>query len=612
MQVRRKLICVLTALLLGVVLICVTMETETDMLLYAEVSSAEKTEQIQLFEDENGAFYLFLPSYAQLEQTRIRLNTTVELFLNGKLLENGMSCDELQPGEAYDLNYNVWGKECRSSLTILKSGNVAAMYIDTESGAMDYIHQEKGNKETGEIRIYGADGEDCYAGELEFIKGRGNYTWTEYEKKPYSLKLEEAADLLGLGVAQKWILLANAGDASNIRNEIVYTFAKDLGMEYTPDTGWVDLYLNGEYVGLYQLSERNEVHAERVDIAQEGSFLVSIETESRLKFQNYPYVLTDANQALRIHYPEEPAEEAIEGIRAYVQSVENAILSEDGIDPETGETWMELIDLDSWAKKYLIEEMFGNGDAAAISQFFYLDADSRKIYAGPVWDYDRTMGSTVAWHLQQPQTFFANRLHLNQSTATPWMYSLYRNTIFYERMLEIYQSQCLPLLNELLTDHIWSYEAEISAAAAMDALRWQKIDSDPKEACADIVSYMSQRIAFLNRVWLEGTPYYEVQADQGFGSHYAHYVVFQGESLPELPEFEDTEYNVFVGWYDAKTDEPVDTTSPVTENMEIYAKWEDSTYKRHRQILKMTPLGLLMGAGVLLLWVELRRWRKSG
>lgn len=611
---QKKIIYFLTVILIGIVCVCAIADAKTsyDMPFHAEILSDGRTESIRLFED-NGDYYLFLPGYAKLKQTKICLDTLVPVFLNGEVVSDGMDCGDLCAGETYELTYTARGRDNSRTFTILKSENIASMYIDTSSGTMDYIHEKKGNKESGTIRVYEATGEESYAGELAFIKGRGNYTWAEYEKKPYSLKLEESADLLGLGMAQKWILLANAGDPGYIRNKIVYTFAQDLDMAYTANSSWVDLYLNGEYVGLYQLTERNEVHTQRVNIAQNGSFLISMELEERLQSQNYPYVLTDAEQAFRVHYPLEPENETLEEITECIQSAENAILSDDGIDPVTGKAWTELIDLNSWVKKYLIEEIFGNGDGGAISQYFYLDGDDStgKIYAGPVWDYDMTMGNAEGWHLQNPQTFFANRLHVEQGLDTPWLYSLYRKDIFYEQICKVYQEECLPLLNELLTTEIWNYAEEISSAVQMDEIRWQISDANLISEVEHISSYMSQRVEFLNRIWIEKAPYCEVQADQGFGSHYAHYVVFPGETLPELPQFEDSVYSQFVGWYYVDTDEPVDMTRPVTEDMEIYAKWVDSPSKWIGRVLKLLPLGIIGAMGIVLLCIDCRRGRKS-
>lgn len=202
-------------------------------LLYATILSDQSEEEISCWQDSDGQFYIFLPSYAELSNTRLRLHTMVPIQIDGQLITDNLNGGVFQLGEQYELTYTAWGKQQYSTLTFMKSANIASMYIDTKSGTMDYIHEEKGNKEAGSIRIYDAEGNKSYAGELAFIKGRGNFTWSEYEKKPYSLKLEESALLLGMGAAEKWILLANAGGSSYIRNKIVYSFAQEFGMAYT-------------------------------------------------------------------------------------------------------------------------------------------------------------------------------------------------------------------------------------------------------------------------------------------------------------------------------------------------------------------------------------------
>lgn len=106
------------------------------------------------------------------------------------------------------------------------------------------------------------------------IKGRGNSTWSEgcrYGKKPYKLKLDKKANLLGLGTHGKgtnkhWCLLANLIDHTNMRNQIVNRFSEDIGMEVSMGTTSVVLILNGEYQGLYELCEHVRVGGARVDV----------------------------------------------------------------------------------------------------------------------------------------------------------------------------------------------------------------------------------------------------------------------------------------------------------------------------------------------------------
>ena len=108
---------------------------------------------------------------------------------------------------------------------------------------MDYIYRKKGNEESGNMTLYHTDGSVVFAGDMNSLKGRGNSTWTQFEKKPFALKLENAADLLGMGEAEKWILFANADDPSNMRNKMVYDYADAVGLPYSPDSQWVDLVI---------------------------------------------------------------------------------------------------------------------------------------------------------------------------------------------------------------------------------------------------------------------------------------------------------------------------------------------------------------------------------
>ena len=365
-----------------------------------QTSASGRTEDISCWEGEAGQYYVFLPSFADLSETTIRTEAGAEVHIGGQALKNGQSCGSFHISEPYALEYSNHGEAREGTITFLLSAQVPSMHIDVQSGNMDYIHALKGNKESGRIRIYNVDGTVSFAGNLKSISGRGNATWT-MEKKPYSLVLAGEADLLGLGQAQRWILLANSSDPSHLRNKFVYDYAADAGLDYSPGSQWVDLYLNGEYAGLYLLCERNEIHPQRVALAEDSSFLVSMELGWRLEDQGYPFISTDAGFDLRIHHSSVTETELLE----LWQSAENAILAEDGIDPVTGKDWTELIGLDSWAKKYLMEEIFGSVDAGAVSQYFYGDPESGKICAGPVWDYDISMGNLGAWQLSQPEAF---------------------------------------------------------------------------------------------------------------------------------------------------------------------------------------------------------------
>lgn len=533
--------------------------------LTALLSAQGSREQLQLWQRDKDDFCLFLPAYAELSQVQLYPEETVQVTLDGKPVTEGTGCGDLQTDVEYDLCYLSRGKEHHYGLTIHRSANVPALYVETASGTMEQIHDKKGTAEPGQLRLYLPDGTLSYSGRLDAIKGRGNSTW-EYAKKPYNLTLSTDGDLLGMGAAKKWILLANAGDQTHLRNKIALDLAREAGLPYTPEGRWVDLYLNGEYTGLYLLTERNEVHPSRVDIAAEGSFLVEKDWQWRFDDSGERYITTRDNTALQINYSSFTETELL----AKLQSAENAILAEDGIDPDTGKHWRELIDVDTWVKKYLVEEILGNVDASTLSQFFYLDgADpAGKICAGPIWDMDLILRESTSPWLEKVDQFYGNKPRIYGSG---WFAALYRDAAFYERLTEVYKETFLPLLNHLAQQGVDDYVNHIGQAAMLDGIRWSEYYFE--NHCALLRSYLDKRLAFLDRLWVQQQPYVNVvvyDADLAARS----VVIPRGTCLPELPVYENTDTTIYHGWYYWDTDIPFDITLPVYEDAEIQLRYE--------------------------------------
>lgn len=567
-------------------------------------------EEVKLWKDKKGCYYIFLPGYAEMAELQFVLDSDTEISVNGIKIFDGASCENFECDVSYDMEYTVFGIKKKNQLVFVRSGGVATMFLETESGSMDYVHENIEYEESGSLAVYTEDGKLDQRGSLESISGRGNYTWVNSEKKPYSITLSHEADLLGMGEAQKWILLANAADPALIRNKIVYNFAENLGLAYTPDSRWVDLYLNGDYVGLYQLCERIEVHPQRVNIAQSKGYLVSQERADRI---DGPYVETGKRLELRIRYPLQVTEEYLAKITEKWQTFENAVAAEDGIDPATGKRWENQIDLDSWVRKYLVEEIFANHDAGYTSQYFYSNgiADTDLIFAGPVWDYDLSMGNENCWQLREPKSFFANRRYPEVGVQTPWLPDLYQKEQFLNHVKEVYQLVALDLLNVLIEKEVTDYIHEIEKAAIMNNIRWMQENINIYTEAHNIQNYLRERISFLNGIWIEEQPYVCVRAAHQWGGYYAYYVVSPGNSLTMLPKFEDTKDQIFLGWFYMETDEPVDVYRPITEDIEIIAKWETKSSRKAEQILQLLPLGIIAILGFGLLMMEIQKSRKA-
>lgn len=589
MRFGRTFLCLLTALFLALIVLAGVTERE-DPFLRAVIAAQDGGETLQFWQNAQEEAYLFLPGFGDLSQTTLQVHENGYYRIGETVVTDGMSCESFSLGVSYPLTTSTGEEAFAKTVTFVRSGGVPTLLLDVASGSMDDIHASQSNREAGTMRLYGMDGALLCASQMNSLGGRGNSSWKS-EKKSYNLELHTAQDLLGMGSAKNWVLTANAMDASHLRNKIVFDFAESLGLAYTPSCTWVDLYLNGEYAGLYLLSERQEVNPNRVNLSQNGTFLVSKDWEWRFEEDNKPYFMTDGGAALRIYHLGMPQTE----MESIWRSAENAILSEDGRDPLTGKYWQDLIDLDSWAKKYLIEEVFGNTDGCTLSQFYYYDG-SGKIAAGPVWDYDLTMGNRIAIPENGVNLFFVNKEGVYGS---PWLPKLYQKDAFYQRMIALYENTFRPLLETLLETGIDQYAQTVAAAAERNSLRW---GTAPAAGETDFLrEYMIQRMAFLDGIWLEEEPYCVVRI-HGYDGLVQCYVVSPGDPLPDFSVYEQNENIISHGWYYADTGEPLDPEQPIYEDIVLNLKFDiipaettEDSVEEPLTLLRLMPVLLLLG-----------------
>ena len=156
---------------------------------------------------------------------------------------------------------------------------IPIIWIDTDGAAPI---RDKDNYVNGTIKV--SDPKGYFSDVKEFearmkIKGRGNSTWG-MPKKPYKIKLEEKAEILGIPKDKEWVLLANYADKSLLRNITAMEMSRILGFRWTPVMISVEFYLNGEYQGVYVFTEHKKVSKNRVNIDTENdSFYIEIENE---------------------------------------------------------------------------------------------------------------------------------------------------------------------------------------------------------------------------------------------------------------------------------------------------------------------------------------------
>jgi spore coat protein CotH len=229
------------------------------------------------------------------------------------------------------------------------------------------------------------------------MKGRGNTTWG-MAKKPYKLKFDVSTELLGLPAAKEWVLLANFADKTLMRNHLAFEMAKQFDVSFTPDSRFVEVFLNGEYIGNYLLTEQIQIGTNRVDIKPmsktdnspetiTGGFLLEIDEKLDETF----WFRTTKGAPFTIKEPEKITADQLTYIRNYVQKTEDIIYSEQFSDPATG--YANYIDVNSFVNWYLVNELMKNNDAAFHSSVYMYKERNGKLALGPVWDFDIAAGN---------------------------------------------------------------------------------------------------------------------------------------------------------------------------------------------------------------------------
>ncbi len=255
----------------------------------------------------------------------------------------------------------------------------------------------------------------AYSGTLQ-IKGRGNSTWG-MPKKPYRIKLDAKAELLGMAKDKNWALLANYADKTLLHNRVALALGQRLGMGWSPDSRMVKVTVNGQYQGVYQLIETIRVGSNRVDIAEmepadialpevSGGYLFEI--DQRRDCAANVLFSTSRNVPFCIDTPDddEIVWEQYDYLRNYVQNTEDAIWAPDFSDPATGyRAWLEPSSFIDW---YLVNEITANVDARDYSSIWNFKDRDGLLERGPLWDFDLGFGNANYCACADPQGFWVH------------------------------------------------------------------------------------------------------------------------------------------------------------------------------------------------------------
>ncbi len=581
-----------------------------------DVNMQSSSNQVSLWQDEeDGKCYFFLPSCVHDHSVKI-----------GKC-EEGVEIDGqlFAPGDIFtweeDREYHLHTTDGMHvphdyQVTFMHSANIPAIFINTESGNMEYVDEERHNAESGDICVVLADGVTEYQNQLPKIASRGNVTWHK-PKKPYTIKLEDAYPLCGLRKGDKWRLLALWNEGSKLNSKIAFDIAKQLGMANTIQGTWIDLYLNGEYAGIYLLTETVTVGEGRVDIYDlekenrqyngnmdeqdrfeeenekgylldhvntiDGGYLIEKDTKEYYEGEPNGFV-TSSGYLFTIKEPEHASREQVDYIAGYVDNIDQMVQNGDPA------VW-DYLDLQSLVSAFLVDEISLETDVAVTSMYFYKDAGNDKLYTGPVWDYEHTFGERNVESLEGRFVDYTYSVvdHTKLfASILNWYMLLYETPEFQEKMVEEYE-ELLPFFEQLLDTGMDDYVEEIEASVKMDQVMWQDKNIKGKSAgtyedyYANVKYtkfFIAKRLNYLCGRW--GVPHEEFPVPSNGEMHTVTYSVYEGvvgtmevmdgEELKNPLEYDQSKYQ---GWVYEYSGEKYSPYIPIYEDMGLYnAKWE--------------------------------------
>ncbi len=383
----------------------------------------------------------------------------------------------------------IWNGEEKLSECIIMYSDLPVVYLNTDSGepivTKDYV--DASVRISGSVAKNNGDGA-WYDGVCD-VKGHGNSTWKHFDKKSYKIKLDKKTDLFGMGKNKSWLLIANYMDESNMRNKLASYYGKLMGCT-AMDSEWVDLVVNGEYLGVYDLFEQIKIGKDRVnifdwedaaeDVAEgivkaEGLTSEDEDALAEMLQTNLSWMTTETVEYngktynVRDYYKKMPSSpnggfliemdrnydeisefmtvletpimfkspeylnsnaEVFGWIQTYIQDLENSFFSTDKTTLRDGNliSYVDLCDHESLVSFWLASEFMRN-EIGGSSTYMYKDID-QKLYFGPLWDFDYSADSVV------PYSGISARSWV--SYARRWFYGVMANPYFAVKARELY------------------------------------------------------------------------------------------------------------------------------------------------------------------------------
>ena len=388
------------------------------------------------------------------------------------------------------------------------SGTLPVLYIQTENKApitsKDYYLNATYYLDAIGLEGYESIGSASAPLTME-IKGRGNYSWTGFDKKPYRIKLADKQPLLGMKKSKHFALLAHADDSNDrkgfMRNAVGFELSRMIGMTYTPDARPLEVVLNGDYIGLYFLTEHIRVDKDRVNIVEQedeetdnekitGGWLVEIDN-----YDDDPHITIKegGKTTMWITYktPEVLSPQQEQYLTEQMKLIDNLVYG----DKNSDELW-NYLDMDALAKFYIVQELTDNYESFHGSCYLHKElGENEKWYFGPVWDFGSSFNRDKSQYMYQGDVWHNH-----------WIPEICKFPAFMNRVKEVWNEFYNGDYNNIY-NFIDTHEDLIAQAAVKDKERWSQYHGSQTIGTyiERTTNVLRKNAEWLNDQWKEGS-----------------------------------------------------------------------------------------------------------
>lgn len=438
---------------------------------------------------ENRKWTVALPAGFSNKEVRLEIRTT-----------DGQTVQMKKRPEEQELCFTQEG--LIFPIEFLCAENIDTMYITlAKQKDLSYVHENKYEEIPGILTLINQDGTSSYAS-IQGFYGHGNDSWLA-DKKSYNLKFDTYVDLLGLGANQDFALLAGHRRDSLMSYVVSNELAKEIGFDYSQDFRLVNLYVAGEYAGVYFLAEKMKLDTNRIEIGnvfentravnarQLESYEFQEQYDEERSIEQYYYdvssnpaditggylleidvedygetdsrFVTKRNIGVVLKRARYSSKEQVEYISEYWQDFENALFSQDG-NNDLGRHYTEYIDLESFAMQWLMYELQQEISLNS-SIYYYKESDV---------DGDGLIHACQPWDVESSYIFNEVGTDLwmtgaKEKTLSGYWKAFYQHEDFRKAVSEVWQQKFVPALEFML-----SSEPQITETGARN-LNWHRL-----------------------------------------------------------------------------------------------------------------------------------------